>query len=107
VLPDLGAVLGPYTYLGSEIVFGAVALALLLRTGAIREAAVTIGVLYPVAYLWDWYTLAIGVFEIHRRTGLAFLGIPVEEHLFMVVVPAMVIGVHETIRARRGRIDER
>ena len=105
MLPDVGAVLGPYTYLASELVFGAAALALLHRAGAIREAALTIAVLYPIAYLWDWYTLTIGVFEIHRRTGLEFLGIPVEEHLFMLVVPAMVIGVHETIRARRGRTD--
>lgn len=101
VLPDVGAVFGPYTYLASEIVFGTVAVALLYRASALREAAVTVTVLYPVGFLWDWYTLAIGVFEIHLRTGVEFLGIPIEEHLFIVVVPALVLGVHETIRTRR------
>ena len=102
MLPDLGAVLGPYTYLASEVVFGAVALALLHRASALREAAVTIAVLYPVGYAWDWYTLAIGVFEIRLRTGVDLLGIPIEEHLFIVVVPALVLGVHATLRRRRA-----
>ena len=103
MFPDLGAVFGPYTYLASELLFGAAALALLLWAGALREAAVTIAVLYPVGYLWDWYTLAIGVFEIRLRTGVEFLGIPIEEHLFVVVVPALVLGVHEALRERRNR----
>jgi len=67
---------------------------------ALRRAALTVAVLYPVGYAWDWYTLAVGVFEVHRRTGLDLLGIPVEEHLFIVVVPALVVGVHETLRDR-------
>jgi lycopene cyclase domain-containing protein len=97
VLPDIGAVFGPYTYLASEVAFGAVAVALLARAGALKRAATTIAVLYPIAYVWDWYTLEIGVFAIPLRTGVEVLGIPVEEHLFIVVVPALVIGFHETI----------
>ena len=97
MLPDIGAVFGDYTYLASEVVFGALAFALLYRTNALRRAAVTVAALYPLAYVWDWYTLAIGVFEIHLRTGVEFLGIPIEEHLFMVVVPALVLGFHETL----------
>lgn len=103
MLPDVGALFGPYTYLVSEVVFGAVALALLYRADAIREAARTIALLYPIGYLWDWYTLAIGVFEINLRTGVELLGIPIEEHLFIVVVPALVLGVHETLRDRLDR----
>lgn len=98
VLFDIGAIFGPYTYLASEVVFGAVAVGLLVRAGAVAQAGKTILVLYPVAYVWDWYTLTIGVFSIELRTGVDFLGIPIEEHLFMVVVPALVIGVHETLR---------
>jgi len=101
-LPDIGAVLGEYTYLASEVVFGAAALALLVRADAIRRAAVTIAVLYPVAYVWDWYTLTIGVFEIPLRTGVELLGIPIEEHLFIVVVPAFVLGIHENVHAVRA-----
>ena len=97
MLPDIGAAFGAYTYLVSEAVFGALAFALLYRANALRRAAVTIATLYPLAYVWDWYTLAIGVFEIRLRTGVEFLGIPVEEHVFMVVVPALVLGVHETL----------
>ncbi len=97
-LPDIG-VLGPYTYLATEIGFGAVAAALLHRAGAWRAAARTIAVLYPVAYLWDWYTLEVGVFAIPLRTGYELAGIPLEEHLFMLVVPALVIGIHENLRA--------
>ncbi|MFB6218737.1 MAG: lycopene cyclase domain-containing protein [Halobacteriaceae archaeon] len=96
-LPDIGALFGPYTYLASEVVFGAAALALLYRARALRRAARTVAVLYPVGFLWDWYTLEIGVFAIRLRTGVELLGIPVEEHLFIVVVPALVIGVHENI----------
>lgn len=100
VIPDIGAVFGPYTYLATEVVFGAAAIALLVRADALRRAARTIAVLYPVGYLWDWYTLEIGVFAIPLRTGVELLGIPVEEHLFIVVVPALVIGVHETLLHR-------
>ncbi len=96
-LPDI-TVLGPYTYLVTEIFFGAIALGLLYYADVIRSAAYTIAVLYPIAYVWDWYTLEVGVFEITTRTGYDLFGIPIEEHLFMIVVPALVLGVHETIR---------
>ena len=97
MLPDIGAVFGEHTYLVSEVVFGALAFVLLYRANALRRAAVTVAALYPLAYVWDWYTLTIGVFEIQLRTGVNFLGIPVEEHIFMVVVPALVLGFHETL----------
>ncbi|MFW6017826.1 MAG: lycopene cyclase domain-containing protein [Halapricum sp.] len=97
---DIG-VLGPYTYLATEIAFGAVALALLVRAGALARAARTIVVLYPIAYLWDWYTLEVGVFAIELRTGIDLLAIPIEEHLFIVVVPALVLGIHETLADRQ------
>ena len=100
MLPDIGAVFGPYTYLASEIAFGSVAFVLLYRAGALRRAGRTILALYPIAYVWDWYTLHIGVFAIELRTGVNVLGIPIEEHLFIVVVPALVLGVHETLLAR-------
>ena len=100
-LPDITA-LGPYTYLATEVVFGALALALLLRAGdgALRRAARTIPALYPIAYVWDWYTLEVGVFAIPMRTGIELLGIPLEEHVFMIVVPAVVLGIHETVNPR-------
>jgi lycopene cyclase domain-containing protein len=91
-------VLGPYTYLATEVLWGTVALALVLHAGVAREAARTVVVLYPFAYVWDWYTLEVGVFSIPMRTGVELLGIPIEEHVFMLVVPAMVVGAHETIR---------
>ena len=99
-MADISALFGEYTYLASEVFFGAIALGLLYRADALQRAGLTIAVLYPVAYLWDWYTLTIGVFSIDLRTGWSLLGIPVEEHLFMVVVPALVIGVHETLHDR-------
>ena len=95
-LPDIG-ILGPYTYLATEVAFGTLALALLFRVDALRRAARTILVLYPLAFVWDWYTLTVGVFAIQLRTGVDLAGIPVEEHLFMVVVPALVLGIHETL----------
>jgi len=100
-LPDVTA-LGEFTYLATEVVFGAIAIALLYRADALRRAGLTIAVLYPVAYLWDWYTLHVGVFAIEQRTGLVLLGIPMEEHLFIVVVPALVIGVYETLFGEAG-----
>jgi hypothetical protein len=36
------------------------------------------------------------------RTGIDLLGIPIEEHLFMLIVPTMVVGVHETLRELDG-----
>lgn len=97
MLFDIGAALGPYTYLASEVAFGAVALGLLYRADALRRAGRTIAALYPLGFVWDWYTLSIGVFEIHLRTGIDLLGIPLEEHVFLVVVPALVVGIHETL----------
>lgn len=104
-MPDIGAVFGPYTYLATEIVFGAAALVLLYRAGAFDRAAKTVAVLYPIGYVWDRYTLTIGVFAVELRTGVEFLGIPVEEHLFILVVPALVVGVHETLHGARDSPD--
>jgi lycopene cyclase domain-containing protein len=105
MLPDIG-VFGPYTYLVTEVLWGSVAFALLWRAGALRRAAKTIVVLYPVAYVWDWYTLEVGVFDIVLRTGVDLLGIPIEEHLFMVVVPALVVGLHETLHGGAASDDD-
>ncbi|WP_436344019.1 lycopene cyclase domain-containing protein [Natronorubrum sp. FCH18a] len=91
------SVLGRYTYLATELFWGSVAVLLLHRANALRKAGVTILALYPVAYLWDRYTLAVGVFDIKLRTGIDIAGIPLEEHLFMAVVPGLVIGFHETL----------
>ncbi|AGN01841.1 lycopene cyclase domain protein [Salinarchaeum sp. Harcht-Bsk1] len=103
-LPDI-TVLGDYTYLATEVVFGAAAIALLYRADAFRRAGLTVLALYPIAYLWDWYTLHVGVFSIEARTGIEFLWIPIEEHIFMLVVPALVIGVHETLHGDGGPVD--
>ena len=100
-LPDI-TVLGPYTYLVTEIFFGAIAFGLLYYADALRDAARTIVALYPLAYVWDWYTLEVGVFDITMRTGYDLFGIPIEEHLFMIVVPALVLGFHETIKTVSG-----
>lgn len=97
-LPDIG-VFGPYTYLITELLWGVVALALVFYADAVRSAARTILVLYPFAYAWDWYTLQVGVFAIPLRTGVELLGIPIEEHIFMIVVPALVVGLHESLRS--------
>jgi len=91
------SVLGRYTYLATELFWGTIAALLVRRSGAERRALRTIIVLYPLGYLWDRYTLDVGVFEIPLRTGVDIAGIPLEEHLFMLVVPSMVIGVHETL----------
>ena len=101
VFPDI-SVLGPYTYLATEIMWGAVAAALLHYSGAWRAALRTSLVLYPFALLWDWYTLEVGVFEIPLRTGVELLGVPIEEHIFMFLIPAMVVGTHETLRKLDG-----
>ena len=103
-LPDI-TVLGPYTYLATEVVFGAAALVLLVNADAVWSAAKTIVALYPIAYVWDWYTLEVGVFDITMRTGVDLFGIPIEEHIFMLVVPALVLGIHETLRGDSGDAD--
>ncbi len=94
------SVFGRYTYLATELFWGAIAALLVRRSGAERRALRTVLVLYPLGYLWDRYTLEVGVFEIPLRTGIEIAGIPLEEHLFMLVVPSMVIGVHETLCER-------
>ncbi len=94
--PDI-SIFGRYTYLVTELFWGAIALVLLRRANALRKAVVTILALYPVAYVWDRYTLEVGVFDIKLRTGIDIAGIPLEEHLFMAVVPGLVISFHETI----------
>lgn len=104
-LPDV-TVLGKWTYLATEVVFGTVAFVLAYRAGALRRAARTIVVIYPVAYLWDWYTLTVGVFAIPMRTGVELLWIPVEEHLFMIVVPLLVVAVHESLHGPPAQSDD-
>jgi len=101
VLPDI-TVFGEFTYLVTELMWGTVALALLTYAGAWRSAARTVLVLYPFALAWDWYTLTVGVFEIPLRTGVELVGVPLEEHIFMLLVPAMVVGAHESLRKLRG-----
>lgn len=96
MVPDI-TVLGPYTYLATLGFWGSVAFVLLYRAGVMRRAGMTIAVLYPIGFIWDWYTLTVGVFEITLNVGIDILGIPLEEHLFIIVVPALVIGVHETL----------
>lgn len=97
---DLAAVFGDSIYLGFLIFFGSIAILLLRQTQALGRATRTIVVLYPVAYLWDWYSLRIGIFDIKRHIGVYVLGVPLEEHLFIVVVAAFVIAVHEQLRNR-------
>lgn len=97
MLPDI-TVLGPYTYLATELLWGTIALSLVAYAGVWRAAARTVLLLYPPAYLWDWYTLKVGVFAIPKRTGVELLGIPIEEHIFIIVVPTMVVGTYETLR---------
>ena len=94
--PDI-TVFGRYTYLVTEALWGAVALALLRRTNSVRKALRVSLVLYPFAYAWDRYTLAVGVFDIPLRTGVEIAGIPLEEHVFMFVVPSMVVGTAEAL----------
>ncbi|MEF8776639.1 MAG: lycopene cyclase domain-containing protein [Haloarculaceae archaeon] len=101
MIPDVTA-LGSYTYLATEVLWGAVAIALLWYADAWWTAARTVAVLYPPAFVWDWYTLSVGVFEIPHRTGVDLLGIPIEEHVFILLIPAMVVGTHETMRQRWG-----
>ncbi|MFB6266619.1 MAG: UbiA family prenyltransferase [Halodesulfurarchaeum sp.] len=93
-VPPRLSFLGPYVYLAVETAFGLVGLSLLYATGTLRRAARTIAILYPIAFVWDWYSLQIGIFEITRRTGIEVAGIPLEEHLFIVVVPAFILGLH-------------
>ncbi len=90
-------VFGRYTYLVTIVFWGSIAGTLLYRAGALGRAAKTVVVLYPIGYFWDWYTLEVGVFDIVERTGIEVAGIPVEEHCFLVVVPSLVIGIHETL----------
>ncbi len=99
-------VFGRYTYLVTELLWGTVAVVLLRYADAFRTAARTVVVLYPFALLWDWYTLHVGVFAIPLRTGVELLGVPIEEHVFVLVVSAMVVGVHESLRKlKRKRAD--
>jgi len=101
VLPDI-TVFGPYTYLVTEVFWGTLAVALVTYAGVWRLGVRTVALLYPPAYFWDWYTLEVGVFAIPKRTGVELLGIPLEEHIFMLVVPLMVVGAHETLKKLDG-----
>ncbi|MES3517740.1 MAG: lycopene cyclase domain-containing protein [Natronomonas sp.] len=96
--PDI-TVFGRYTYLVTELLWGVVAALLLRKTDSEWKALRVCLVLYPFAYLWDRYTLKIGVFDIPLRTGVEIAGIPLEEHLFMFLVPSMVVGTHEALES--------
>ena len=99
--PDI-TVFGRYTYLVTELFWGAVAFTLLRRTNSTRKALRVSLVLYPFAYAWDRYTLEVGVFDIPMRTGIEIAGIPLEEHVFMFVVPSMVVGTAEVLEGEES-----
>ncbi|MEF8806844.1 lycopene cyclase domain-containing protein [Natronomonas sp.] len=94
--PDI-TIFGRYTYLVTELLWGTVAAALLRKTGSTKAALRACLVLYPFAYAWDRYTLEVGVFDIPLRTGVEIADVPLEEHLFMFVVPSMVVGTYELL----------
>jgi lycopene cyclase domain-containing protein len=96
--PDI-TVFGRFTYLVTELLWGSLAFGLLRRTDSVRKALTVSLVLYPFAYAWDRYTLEVGVFDIPLRSGVEIAGIPLEEHIFMFVVPSMVVGTAETLEA--------
>ncbi len=96
-MPPTITTFGRYTYLATELLWGTIALALLQYTNSHRKALRVSLALYPFAYAWDRYTLEAGVFKIPLRTGIDIAGIPLEEHLFMFIVPSMVIGTAEAI----------
>jgi lycopene cyclase domain-containing protein len=104
--PDI-TVFGRFTYLITEVVWGAIAFGLLRRTNSTRKALRVCLLLYPFAYAWDRYTLEVGVFDIPLRTGIEIAGIPLEEHLFMFVVPSMVVGTSELLEEFAETGDER
>lgn len=104
MVPDI-TVFGRYTYLATLAFWGSIALTLLDRAGARRRAAWTVLALYPIGYAWDWYSLEVGIFDVVLRSGVDVFDIPIEEHLFIVVVPSLVVAVHETIHDRY-RVDE-
>lgn len=101
MVPDI-TIFGDYTYLVTIVFWGSIAGALIYRANVARKAATTVAVLYPIGYVWDWYTLTVGVFDIKRHVGIEVLGIPLEEHLFIIVVPSLVIAVHETLHGSAG-----
>jgi len=106
VLPDI-TVFGQYTYLVTELFWATIAAVLLWYSGAVRAAARTTALLYPFALAWDWYTLEVGVFAIPMRTGVELLGVPIEEHVFMILVPSMVVATHESLnKLESGRSSE-
>lgn len=70
-------------------------LALVWYAGAARRTARPVAALSPLAYLRDWYTLRVGGFSTPSRTGVELPGLPLEEHAFMLAVPALVVGTHE------------
>lgn len=96
MVPDI-TVFGAYTYLVTLIFWGSIAFILLWRADILKKAGITVVALYPIGFIWDWYTLTVGVFDITLNMGITILGIPLEEHLFIIVVPSLVIAVHETI----------
>ena len=96
MLPDI-SVFGRYTYLVTIVFWGTIALVLLYRADVLRKAGLTVVALYPIGFIWDWYTLHVGVFDIILHVEVYIAGIPLEEHLFIIVVPSLVIAIHETL----------
>jgi len=87
------------TYLGAILVWAAPVLALQWGFGwpilvrARRSVALALAV--PTAYLWIVDRLAIGLelwtFSPERTTGIALLGLPIEEALFFLVTNAFLV----------------
>lgn len=102
---DVSSFLGSYTYLVAEVVWGSIAVWLLVRTDSLERAAKSVAVLYPIGLLWDWYSLNIRLYVVPEptRTGIEILGVPLEEHLFLIIVASFVIGIHENLNVDLSR----
>jgi len=91
-----------FTYIGLMIVFAIVPSFILLfflrdRIN-FKNLGISLFLLFIIGIIWDYISIEIGIWSFSQDNTVGkFLGIPIEEYLFMIFVPLLVITVYTLI----------
>lgn len=83
-----------YQYLISLLIVGFLSMLYLWKKGVLKEVLKTIPVFIIIGIIWDSLGVRLKWWEMKKVIGIYFIGLPLEEYLFFIFVPMMVISVY-------------
>ncbi|MCK4364926.1 MAG: lycopene cyclase domain-containing protein [Thermoplasmatales archaeon] len=97
-----------FSYVGLMLVFAIIPsliLLYLLRDRIkLKNLAITLFILFIVGVIWDQTSVRLGIWSFSQDKILGnLLGIPIEEYLFIIFIPLLVITVYTLINKSSER----